>query len=287
MLITSSGQMINQDISSDFPIKIRRIEYRDPGPILKSHWHEELMIFHIEKGTAVIHCNNQQLKVSAGDLIIINSNDIHYVENKCHDLIEQYIIVDFAFLCSSRQDVCQNKYITPLQQNRIRFQNLIQNDEELRQQVLDLFKEYQQKNHGYELLIKSILYRIFALLLRRHTVPPADELETRHRYQLRPILQYVDAHYDQKLTLKDLASMAHMSRHHFCRLFKNITGMPPIEYVNRVRIHTAMKLLQHDKVPINEVSQAVGIDDSNYFSRLFKKYKKISPSSVQRMSEYS
>lgn len=284
MLITSNGQMINQGIKSEFPIKIRRVEYHDTGPILKSHWHKELMIFYIEKGNAVVHCNSQSHPVSQGDLVIINSNDIHYVENKCSHLIEHYIMIDFAFLFSSRQDVCQTKYITPMQKNHIRFQTQIQNDDELRQQVLDLFREYQQQGQGYELLIKSILYRIFVLLLRRHTVPPADEWATKRQDQLRPVLQYVDEHYDQKITLRGLAAMALMSRHHFCRLFKKATGIPPIEYVNRLRMNTAMTLLQQNHLPINEIAQAVGINDSNYFSRLFRKYKNTSPTNIQKTS---
>ncbi len=276
MIIASNGQLIDQNIKKEFPIKIRRTEYYEPGPILKKHWHEEFMIFYIEKGSAVIHCNFQPIPVEAGDLVIINSNDIHYVENCCDHLVETYIIIDFAFLLSHKEDLCQTKYIAPLLQNRIRFQNKITNDDELTRQVLDLIREYQQKLQGYELLIKAGLYSILGLLLRRHTVPVTHKVESRRHHQLRPVLKYVDEHYDQKITLEGLATMANMSRHHLCRLFKNITGMPPIEYVNHLRINAAMKLLQH-QLPVSEVALIVGFNDSNYFSRLFKKYKNVSP----------
>jgi AraC-like DNA-binding protein len=282
MIIAGNGQMIHQDIKSDFPINMGRKEYHEPGPIFKKHWHEELMIFYIEKGSAVIHCNSQSIPVSTGDLVVINCNDIHYVENCCDRLAESYILIDFAFLLSHKDDLCQTNCINPLLQNRIRFQNKIENDGELISQVLELISEYEQKRQGYELWIKAGLYRILVLLMRRHSVPVTDEIKNRQHHQLRSVLKYIDEHYDQKITLKDLAAIANISPHHLCRLFKSITGMPPVAYVNYLRINAAMKLLQQHHLPIAEVALTVGFNDSNYFSRLFKKYKNISPTNVPK-----
>ncbi len=282
MFITIHDQLIDQQVSSDFPVKIKRQEYDEPGPILKRHWHEECMIIYIEKGNAVIHCNSQSITAAAGDLIIINSNDMHYVENCCTHLIECYLLVDFNFLRSHTDDVCQLKYIAPLLQNRVRFQNKIE-DPALIQLVLELFREYQQKLPGFELLIKAGLYHILVLLLRRYTVPAGDEVQHRRQHQLRPVLEYIAAHYERKITLKELADMANMSGPHLCRLFKTITGLPPVAYINQLRINAAMKLLQQQHMlPVCEIALSVGFNDSNYFSRLFKRYKNISPSSLQK-----
>lgn len=282
MIIAGNGQMIHQKIKADFPIKFERKEYHELGPILKKHWHEELMLFYIEQGNAVIHCNSQQIPVSAGDLVIINCNDIHYLENCCDHLVEFYILIDLTFLLSQKDDVCNTKYITPLLQNRIRFQNKIDNDDEIISYVLDLISEYEHKKPGYELWIKAGLYRIIILLMRRHSVQVTDEINNRQQHQLRSILKYLDEHYNQKITLSRLAALANISPHHLCRMFKNIVGMPPITYVNYLRINAAMKLLQQQQLPISEVALAVGFNDSNYFSRMFKKYKNISPTKVPR-----
>lgn len=281
MIIASNGQMIHPDIKSDFPIKIGRKEYHEQGPVFKEHWHEELMIFYVDKGAAIIHCNSQSVPVSAGDVVVINCNDIHYTENCCDHLVETYLCIDFTFLLSHKDDVCQTKYITPLLQNRIRFQTKIENDNELVNQIHYLLNEYEQKNLGYELSIKAGLYRVLVMLMC-YTVPVTDEIKNRQHHQLRPVLKYIDDHYDQKITLQDLAAMANLSPHHLCRLFKSITGLPPITYINHLRINAAMKLLQQQRLPIGEVALTVGFNDSNYFSRLFKKYKNISPTNVTK-----
>lgn len=282
MVITASGQMIDQSMGIDFPVRIKRMEYHQPGPILKKHWHEEFMIFYIEKGNALIHCNLQAIPAKAGDLVVINSNDMHYLENCCHHLIEHYMLVDLTMLLSHKEDLCQTQYMKPLLQNLIRFQNKIENDEELIRQVLELFREYEQKQPGYELWIKAGLYRIIVLLMRRHTVPVYNTTGKKRHHQLLPVLKYINDHYNQKITLNKLAGMANLNPHYFCRLFKDITGMPPIEYVNHLRIDAALKLLQQYHLPVGEAASSVGFNDSGYFSRLFKKYKKMSPKEAQK-----
>lgn len=280
MIIAGNGQMFHLDINIDFPIRIRRKVYHKPGPIFKKHWHEEFMIFYIEQGKAVFHCNSKPIPVVAGYMIIINCNDIHYVENCCDYLVASYLIINWAFLRSQKDDLCQTKYITPLLQNHLRFHNKIENDNELVAEVLGLIHEYEQRNPGYELWVKAGLYRILVLLMRRHAVPIVNEVNNRQSHHLLPVLKFVDEHYDQKITLDGLSAMANITPHHLCRLFKSITGLPPISYVNHLRIDAAYKLLQQHQIPVSEAAMTVGFDDSNYFSRLFKKYKSIAPSNV-------
>ncbi len=282
MMITGNGQLIHQNLNNDFPVDMGIKEYYQPGPIFKKHWHEELMIFYIQKGKAVIHCNSQAIPVGPGDLIITHCNDLHYQENCCNHLVESFLLIDLSFLRSHQDDVCQTKYLTPLLENRLRFPNKIANDTELSSQVLDLIAEYEQRRPGYELAIKAGLYRILATLFQRYAVTVTDEIKNRPQNQLRPVIQFVAEYYDQKITLKGLAEMANLSPHHFCRLFKSITGMPPIAYVNWLRINAAMSLLQQHQLSVGEVAAAVGFNDSNYFSRLFKKYKNLTPTEVPK-----
>ncbi len=277
MIITGNGQLIHQNLPNDFPVAIGVKEYYEPGPILKKHWHEEFMIFYIQQGAALIHCNAQAIPVGPGDLVITNCNDFHYQENCCNHLIEPFLLVDLSYLRNAKEDVCQTKYLAPLMENRLRFPNKITGDPGLVNQLLELIREYQQKRPGYELMVKAGLYRMLALLFQSYAVPIAAEIKNRPHNQLRPVIHYVEAYYDHKITLNQLADMANISPHHFCRLFKSMTGMSPIAYVNFLRINAAIPLLQQGHLSVSEVAAAVGFNDSNYFSRLFKQYKKLPP----------
>jgi len=74
----------------------------------------------------------------------------------------------------------------------------------------------------------------------------------------------------QRITLGELAKVAHLSPNHLLRLFKTATGSTPGEYLLRVRLRHAAKLLRQSGLPIGEVAESSGFPDSNYFSRKFR-----------------
>ena len=90
-------------------------------------------------------------------------------------------------------------------------------------------------------------------------------------------IEFISHHYNQAITLTDLAKMAGLSKSHFSRLFKQNVGYSPIEYLTHLRIDRAKELLAHSDIRIKEVSQNVGYEDELYFSRLFKKIVGVSP----------
>jgi len=118
------------------------------------------------------------------------------------------------------------------------------------------------------------------LQVTKQTLRPAERFE-----QLRPALAYLDAHYSCNIQLDALASLANMSPQHFCRLFKNLTGRRPMEYVNFLRINKSLLLLADKRLNISEIAAAVGFSDSNYFSRIFKKHQQSSPTQIRQQMQ--
>lgn len=270
----------DNDMDFGFPVKIKRREIYGQGLIFESHWHEQLQILYFELGEAVIYCNSRVVQIQAGDLVILNSNDIHYGETPCQHLIYYIIKVDFSFLFSNQIDLCQTKYMSPLIQNQIYFQNHIAQDSELLRHVKQIIEEYTQQNIGYELAVKASIYGILVALLRHyvHNIVNKPSMEQqRNIHCFKKVLEYVEQHYNEDISLIQLASFANMSNQYFCRIFKSITGKRPMEYINYLRMNKAASLLIDSDLNISEIAMTVGFDDSNYFSRLFKKYKKISP----------
>lgn len=268
----------------DFPVDIHRSEHQRLGTVIECHWHENFEILYFEKGEAVIYCNSRPIHVGPGELIIINSNDVHYCENTSPQLVYYVVEFDLSFIHSSQIDLCQTKYMIPLVQNRILFRNQIDRDSELLEEVRQLIFEYYRQEMGYELAVKAYIYRILVLLLRYYGEQTISETEKDRQRKtldrLTPVLNYIDCHYAEKLSLTQLSSMANVSSYYFCRLFKNLTGQSPTEYINHLRLNKATTLLRESNLNITEVAMSVGFNDSNYFSRQFKKHKKVMPSKL-------
>ncbi len=81
----------------------------------------------------------------------------------------------------------------------------------------------------------------------------------------------------EKLTLEDLALMNKLSASHFSLLFKKGTGMSPLDYFIHLKLQQACLLLLTTEIKVKQIAADLGYDDPYYFSRLFKKYMKISP----------
>lgn len=270
----------------EFPVKIVRNEYFKIGPVFDSHWHEQIQLIYCEKGEAVCYIDSQPYYWQAGDIVIINGNEIHYGMARSEHVVYYLIKIDFPFLLSNQPDACQTKYIEAIQKGYIRFQNYVGRDEVLEQQISRVIREYQEQQRGWELVIKGALYQVVALLLRGYQQETLSDCELeRHKknlYQMREILAYMDRHYQENIRLEQLAGLANVSSQHFCRRFKNLTGRRPMDYINELRMNKAVELLAESSLNISEIALAVGFDDSNYFSRLFRKYKQISPSALRK-----
>ncbi|KXG78679.1 HTH-type transcriptional regulator YesS [Fervidicola ferrireducens] len=83
-------------------------------------------------------------------------------------------------------------------------------------------------------------------------------------------IRYIQENFRKPLTLEEVADHVHVSPYYFSHGFKNFTGMSFIQYVTKLRVEEAKKLLLSTNLSVKEVGKMVGYSDANYFSRVFK-----------------
>lgn len=88
---------------------------------------------------------------------------------------------------------------------------------------------------------------------------------------------YIEENYMKDIRISDLALVAHISASYLSTVFKNRVGFSFSEYLVRFRINKAVEILTEEKIPLFEVAQMVGYNDYAQFSKIFKKYKGVSP----------
>lgn len=98
------------------------------------------------------------------------------------------------------------------------------------------------------------------------------------KHDLLTIKDYLDLHFAEKIALNDLAHMFYINKFYLTRVFKEQFGVTINGYLIQLRITKAKQLLRFSDKTVDEISMECGYDDSNYFSRLFKKVEGISPS---------
>ncbi|MFG1731007.1 HTH-type transcriptional activator Btr [Paenibacillus sp. GM2FR] len=115
-------------------------------------------------------------------------------------------------------------------------------------------------------------------------IDSALDLDRSGRTSLVEIKEFIDCHYNEALTIGQLAGMANICPKYFVDLFKKTFGQTTIDYLTHVRMNHAKRYLAESDDRLRDIAQRVGYKDEFYFSRIFKKKVGISPSEYARNS---
>jgi AraC-like DNA-binding protein len=103
------------------------------------------------------------------------------------------------------------------------------------------------------------------------------------RQNLQEVKEFLDAHYASKITLDMLAERFFINKFYLTRIFKEQFGESVTGYLLQVRITQAKQKLRFTDKPIEEIAHECGMNDANYFSRMFKKVEGVTPGEFRRM----
>lgn len=98
-----------------------------------------------------------------------------------------------------------------------------------------------------------------------------------HEEQIMALKEYISIHFMHPISMDDLCKVVPVTHQHMCRIFKEMTGQRPIEYVNQVRVDMSKQLLLYSEDPIHIVGKKCGFQNANYYCKVFKKQEKMTP----------
>ena len=145
--------------------------------------------------------------------------------------------------------------------------------------VRDLFEgiltEVESKLPRYGTVAVGRLLSVIGILERSVSESEAHRSESVE--EIAVVLRRMNREFASPHTLDDYAAMCRMSKFHFLRVFRHITGVPPLVYRNRLRIEHAKQLLLDTSLPVSEIGTHVGYASPSYFCDAFKKAVGVSP----------
>ncbi|MDE6055931.1 MAG: AraC family transcriptional regulator [Lachnospiraceae bacterium] len=271
-------------LHSGYPIELTTIDCTLPdAPIIYWHWHEEVEFQYIQQGQAYITCDEDNIAVSAGDIVFINQAVRHFITPAGPDgVIFSSIIVNPSFILGLGQLELENKYINPITANRSFNCLHITSTDNLYQQFMPLLKQLiainEDRPSGYELMSKAYILQLWKLLYDQLPAKSASSSKVSVRtsnqdaQRAKQAMLYIQEHFMESVTLDDIAGSILVSKSECCRCFKRATGLSPIEYLMKYRIMESAKYM-HRKTheSISEIAGAVGFNNTSYFNKIFKK----------------
>ena len=118
------------------------------------------------------------------------------------------------------------------------------------------------------------------LVAQHGSVKPAARLAPLPRPQLRRVIDHIEAHIDEDLSLARLAAVAGLSPSHFKALFRRAVGMPVHQYVIRRRVERAKVLLIEGRSPMSEIALAAGFAHQSHMARAMRRVLGATPSGI-------
>ncbi|MNI11185.1 Arabinose operon regulatory protein [compost metagenome] len=159
---------------------------------------------------------------------------------------------------------------------------VINQTEEMKNNFIQLIHHQRSDQLTSKIRVRSILLEIIAIYLEQCAYTRFNTKTTSTFEKMNTVLKYIEDHAAQHITVEDLAQIAHFQPNYFIHVFKNFTGLSPIQYINRLRLEKARHLLTFTKLSISAIAERVGMELS-YFSRAFKDHSGYSPSAYREL----
>ncbi len=130
-----------------------------------------------------------------------------------------------------------------------------------------------------ELKREAALLQIFAMLIEQHkeTLPKEAQYDYPYEIYARQAVDYIQKHCRENIKVQDIAAYIGIDRSYLANVFKQMTGASPQEYLQSYRMEQAKEMLKNSERKISEIAYEIGYSDPLSFSKMFKKYEKMSP----------
>lgn len=237
---------------------------------------KSFLCFIVEDGEGILNYENHTYELHAGDCVFINCKS-EYSHSTGYDGHRLWSL-RWCHFYSESMFMIYEKYRERGGAPVFHPDNI----EEFQCIMSDIYNMASSSDYIRDMKINELLASLVRLLMSESWNP--EYAQSSHRkLEIVGVKEYLDEHYQEKVTLDELAGRFFISKYYMLKLFNESYGMTINNYINSLRITKAKQLLRFSDMRIEEIGHAVGMEDANYFSRAFKKIEGVSPSEYRKM----
>ena len=248
--------------------------------------HEYFELLYVDSGEAVYQIQDRFFTVKQDDLLVISGSQYHRMGEFHRSKVKAAMLYFMPDLIRTNDFTGENvEYLMPFLVQDSTFPHLVPSETGIPGEVYGLMKRVWAglpTSSALSRLTAKTYLKMILVLLMNHYAGHQGTKEVFYRKResierLRPLFEHIDRNYGDSITVDDAASIVCLSKSHFMKFFKRVTGQPFVSYLNHFRIAKAQILLTTTDLPISEVSQNVGFCDQSYFGLVFRLLVHVSP----------
>ncbi len=263
---------------ADFELQYKRDTYLKD---VELHHHDFYELYFLLAGDVTYTIESRQYHVMPGDLLLISPRELHQICIRPEmSAYERYVLwVDPQLLTkysTSLSDLTQ--YLDPSSHSHGNLLRVSPEDHDRLQKLFEqLWQESESDIYGSDLLSQSLLIQLLVTINRlAHRQPEPAEAATHSSRAVSKVVDYINLHYAQPLSLDQLAELVYVSKYHLSHEFNRQVGISVYRYIQKKRLLIARQLLAQGSKP-NEVYATCGFGDYAGFYRAFKGEYGVSP----------
>ena len=271
MLSTNYEQLVYSD--PEFPI-IFHCDCLTSDDNFIMHWHEDIELLNFREGQAIVECNTIKIRACAGDLVIVNTGELHSIQTITPSCSYDCLILEKQFLENSGLPV-----------NEMHLSGLV-NSEQIRIHFNQIRCELTELSSYHKIAVKSEALMLSTYLFRT-VAQQRVQMESGCRRRLdmvRAAILYIQNHYAEDITINDICSHIGFSKYYFCRAFHDITGKTVVDTINFLKCNYARKLISSGRYNVSESAEICGFHNLSYFSKTYKQKIGELPSETAKLS---
>ena len=261
------------------PVKVCLIDMKEGGEYRGLHSHVAVEIVKVKSGTLTITINGENLGIGENQIVFINSNVGHKLLSDNAKII--YIQLDVAFLKEESgydEQTTLNEFVM---HTKAKTYQIFSQNAEITEILKKITERYGKENLDDKWYMKSHLYELVAFMYCQDFLTPIAVSE-REIKKIRPVVRYIEANFVSPLTLDEICSEVKCSKYSVCHSFKAATGATVFDYINYLRVQSAVEKLKQKENSVLEIASQCGFSSATYFNRVFKNVIGCSPSVYRR-----
>ncbi len=286
LIIGSNRMQEVEGVTAEYPYVLNHADSRHIR--VPWHWHEEVEFSLIRRGRLRVTLSGQQYTMEPGEGFFLNANVLHAMEpaDPAEPVVWDSHMLHPMLLAGYSKSVFDTKYVAPVLRNK-RFELIRIGGETQRQRaLLELLRraaEVQEQDFR-EFQTRNLFSEIWLLLLQemRELEQQTGVLRPVNQERIRMMLEFIHAHYREKLTLEQIAASAIVSKRECLRCFQNCIGKTPFAYLLDYRMQMAEILLRTTEKPVTEIALDTGFSGSAYFTKMFRELRQMTPSQYRK-----
>jgi len=242
------------------------------------HWHDRVELLYITAGELVVHLDDSQAEVSAGQVAVFCPRMLHGGFAGENGVTFHAIMFDLDNFYNKTP--ASEKYLAGLLRNEVYFQTVTAN-EYITKVVKQLVERLTVKDEENPLLVIGLIYEIVGNLYQfgKESIKPIQKIGE----NFRNVLEYINTHFTEDISTKSLSQRFGYNETYFCRRFKEVTGITLMKYIQILRMELAQKLLKNTEKGVAEIALECGFTDISYFSNCFKRQVGLAPKEFRKV----